>query len=108
MTARPVAVSGGAAPPPAYIPSPPGSGFHVGPALIHYCGLMYVVAIALAIWITRRRWQAAGGNPGLVADVAIWAVPAGIIGGRIYFDLTTPFDITPHTWYGVFESGAAA
>jgi prolipoprotein diacylglyceryl transferase len=27
-------------------------------------------------------------------------VPAGIIGGRIYFDITTPFDITPHTWWG--------
>ena len=31
----------------------------------------------------------------------MWAVPAGIIGGRIYFDLTTPADI-PHVWYGVF------
>ncbi len=32
--------------------------------------------------------------------MAIWAVPAGIIGGRIYFDLTTPKYI-PHHWYGV-------
>jgi prolipoprotein diacylglyceryl transferase len=33
--------------------------------------------------------------------VALWSVPAGIIGGRIYFDITTPMDI-PHVWYGVF------
>jgi len=36
-----------------------------------------------------------------VGDVALWGVPAGIIGGRIYFDITTPMDI-PHVWYGVF------
>jgi len=77
------------------------NGFHLGSLFIHYYGLMYVVGITLAILITRRRWRNAGGNPALVADVATWAVPAGIIGGRIYFDITTPFDI-PHVWYGVF------
>ena len=85
-----------------HIPSPTVSGFHVGPAFIHVYGLMYVIGITLAILITRRRWEAKGGDPNLVADVAIWAVPAGIIGGRIYFDITTPADITPHVWWGVF------
>jgi prolipoprotein diacylglyceryl transferase len=84
-----------------HIPSPPVSGFHIGPVEIHYYALMYLIGIALAIWITRRRWQARGGDPDLVADVAIWGVPAGIVGGRIYFDVTTPMDI-PHVWYGVF------
>jgi prolipoprotein diacylglyceryl transferase len=82
------------------IPSPSVNGFHLGPAYIHFYGLMYVVGITLAILITQRRWKAVGGEPGLVGDVAIWAVPAGIIGGRIYFDLTTPKYI-PHHWYGV-------
>ncbi len=84
----------------AFIPSPSVNGFHVGPLFVHFYGLMYVIAIALAIWITGRRWAAAGGDRALVGDVALWAVPAGIIGGRIYFDVTTPFDITPHTWWG--------
>jgi prolipoprotein diacylglyceryl transferase len=84
-----------------YIPSPPVNGFHLGPAYIHFYGLMYVIGITLAILITQRRWKAAGGDPGLVGDVALWAVPAGIVGGRIYFDLTTPKYI-PHHWYGVF------
>ena len=83
-----------------YIPSPPVNGFHLGPAYIHFYGLMYVIGITLAILITQRRWKAVGGDPGLVGDVALWAVPAGIVGGRIYFDLTTPKYI-PHHWYGV-------
>ena len=84
-----------------HIPSPTVSGFHVGPAFIHVYGLMYVIGITLAILITRRRWEAKGGDPNLVGDVAIWAVPAGLIGARIYFDITTPGDIPPH-WWGVF------
>jgi prolipoprotein diacylglyceryl transferase len=83
----------------ASFPSPPASGFHLGPLDVHVYGLMYVVGIALAIWITIRRWEAAGGNRALVYDVALWAVPAGIVGGRIYFDITTPFDM-PHHWWG--------
>jgi prolipoprotein diacylglyceryl transferase len=85
----------------AFIPSPPANGFHIGPAYIHFYGLMYVVGITAAILITQRRWKAQGGDPALVGEVAIWAVPAGIIGGRIYFDITTPKYI-PHHWYGVF------
>jgi len=84
-----------------FIPSPSFNGVHLGPLDIHIYGLMYVVGITLAVIITRRRWRALGGNAELVGDVALWAVPAGIIGGRIYFDITTPADI-PHVWYGVF------
>ncbi len=84
-----------------FIPSPPISGFHIGPLFVHFYGLLYVVAIALAIYITRRRLAVAGGNPDLVYDVAYWGIPAGLIGARIYFDITTPFDIVPkHVWYG--------
>ena len=84
-----------------FIPSPPSNGIHIGPLFIHYYGLMYVIGITLAVIITRHRWRAMGGNPDLVGDVAIWAVPAGLIGARIYFDITTPSDIPPH-WWGVF------
>jgi prolipoprotein diacylglyceryl transferase len=84
-----------------FIPSPASNGFHVGPLFIHYYGLMYVIGITLAILITQRRVRQAGGDPALVGDIALWAVPAGIVGGRIYFDITTPSQI-PHEWYGVF------
>jgi prolipoprotein diacylglyceryl transferase len=85
-----------------FIPSPPINGFHVGPLFIHFYGLMYVIGITLAVLITQRRVRAYGGDPSIVSDVAIWAVPAGIIGGRIYFDVTTPSQIYPHAWWGAF------
>ncbi|HEX6453639.1 MAG TPA: prolipoprotein diacylglyceryl transferase [Trebonia sp.] len=86
---------------PLYIPSPPINGFHIGPLDIHFYALGYIVGIIFAVLITRRRWAAVGGDPDLVNDIALWVVPAGIIGGRIYFDITTPADI-PHVWYGPF------
>jgi len=86
---------------PANIPSPSINSFSIGPLVIHFYALAYLVGIAAAIIITRRRWRAVGGDPDIVGDIALWSVPAGIIGGRIYFDITTPMDI-PHVWYGVF------
>ena len=84
----------------AFLPGPPANGIHLGPLVLHLYGLMYVVGIVLAVIITARRWEAAGGDRALVYDVLVWAVPVGLIGARIYFDVTTPFDITPHTWWG--------
>jgi prolipoprotein diacylglyceryl transferase len=85
--------------PQASIPSPSINSIHLGPLDIHFYALMYLVGIALAIMLTRRRWRAVGGDPELVGEIALWVVPAGIIGGRIYFDITTPMDV-PHVWYG--------
>jgi prolipoprotein diacylglyceryl transferase len=86
---------------PAYLPSPPINSFHVGPLDVHFYALAYLVGIAFAVILTRRRWRAVGGDPELVGEIALWVVPAGIVGGRIYFDITTPMDI-PHVWYGPF------
>ncbi len=82
----------------ASIPSPSANGFHLGPLSVHVYGLMYVIGISLAVLIARRRWDAVGGSRELVYEVALWAVPAGLIGGRIYFDLTTPKFIPDHWW----------
>src|SRR5205807_7904642 len=82
---------------PAYIPSPSSNGVHVGPVFIHAYGLAYVFAVLAAVLITRRRW----GHQELVYEVAAWAFPAGVIGGRIYFLITTPSQIPPH-WWGPF------
>jgi prolipoprotein diacylglyceryl transferase len=86
---------------PASIPSPSSNGFHLGPLFVHAYGLAYVFAVAAAILITRRRWARAGGNADLVYRVAAWAFPAGLIGGRIYFLITTPSQVPPH-WWGPF------
>ena len=84
---------------PASIPSPSVNGFHVGPLFVHFYGLCYVVGIAAAVILTRRLWRGKGGDPDLVYRVAIWGVPAGIIGGRLYHDLTS-WNEVPHTWWG--------
>ncbi len=85
----------------AYIPSPASNGFSLGPLYFHAYGICYVFAVAAAIYIARRRWRARGGDPDLVYGVAWWGFPAGLVGGRIYFDLTTPSQM-PHQWYGPF------
>jgi prolipoprotein diacylglyceryl transferase len=85
----------------AFIPSPSSNGFHVGPLFVHAYGLMYVLAVAAAIAITVRRWEARGGSRGLVYEVAMWAFPAGLVGGRVYSDITS-WNLVPHTWWGRF------
>jgi prolipoprotein diacylglyceryl transferase len=86
---------------PAYIPSPSRNGFYIGPLFVHAYGLAYVLAVAAAIFITRWRWRRAGGDPDLCYEAAAWGFPAGLIGGRIYFLITTPSQIPPH-WWGPF------
>lgn len=72
------------------IPSPSLSSFSVGPLTIHFYALCIISGIAAAIWIGRKRYANLGGNPDDVSEVAIWAVPFGIIGGRIYHVITSP------------------
>ena len=76
-----------------YIPSPPHSSFEVGPLTFHFYALCIIAGIAIAIWLGDKRLRVH--DPSLtsvVADVAIFAVPAGIIGGRIYHVLSSPSD----------------
>src|SRR4051812_40081569 len=85
----------------AAIPSPSDNGLHLGPLFVHAYGLAYIVGITAAIAIAARRWEARGGSRPLVQEVALWGVPAGIIGGRLYF-LATSWDQAPHAWWGPF------
>jgi hypothetical protein len=62
----------------ASIPSPSSNSFQLGSFEVHVYGLMYVIALALAILITIRRWEAVGGSRALVYDVAMWGFPAGL------------------------------
>ena len=72
----------------ASIPSPDQSVWYLGPLPLRAYALCILVGIFVAMWVGDRRWVARGGNPGLVYDVAVWAVPFGIIGGRLYHVLT--------------------
>lgn len=75
---------------PGTLPSPTRAALEIGPLTIHAYALCILAGIAIAIWITDRRLQRRGGEPGQALDVAMWAVPFGIVGGRIYHVITTP------------------
>jgi prolipoprotein diacylglyceryl transferase len=91
----------------AYLPSPSFNGFYVGPLFIHMYGLMYVLAVAGAVFVSARRWEAKGGSRELVYDVALWGFPAGLIGGRLYFLATSWNEVPPHWWgpFAVWKGG---
>jgi phosphatidylglycerol---prolipoprotein diacylglyceryl transferase len=68
----------------AYFPSPPQGVWHVGSVPIRAYALFIIVGIVVALLIGDRRWEARGGERGVIYDIALWAVPLGLIGGRLY------------------------
>ncbi|MFF0533400.1 prolipoprotein diacylglyceryl transferase [Nocardia amikacinitolerans] len=68
----------------AYIPSPPQGVWQLGPIPLRAYALCIILGIVVAIWWGERRWQERGGQPGTVLDVAMFAVPFGLVGGRLY------------------------
>jgi prolipoprotein diacylglyceryltransferase len=67
----------------AAFPSPSQAVWHLGPLPIRAYALCIVAGIVVAVLLTRRRWVARGGRADDVIDVAVWAVPFGIVGGRL-------------------------
>ncbi len=74
----------------ATIPSPTQGVWDLGPLPIRAYALCIVAGIIAAILLTEKRWVARGGAPGDVLDIAVWAVPFGIIGGRLYHVISSP------------------
>lgn len=70
------------------IPSPSEGVWHLGPVPLRGYALAIILGIVAAIWIGEKRWVARGGKAGDIQDLAIWAVPFGLVGGRIYHVLT--------------------
>lgn len=66
------------------IPSPTISTFQLGPVVIHFYALFILAGIIVAVVLTAGRMKARGMEAGLAIDIAIWAVPLGIIGGRLF------------------------
>lgn len=72
----------------ASIPSPGTSEIELGPLPLRGYAVCIIIGVFLAIWLGGRRWVQRGGQPGTVADIAVWAVPFGLIGARIYHVVT--------------------
>lgn len=79
---------------PASIPSPDWSGFDIplpwGTLRIHAYALCILAGIIAGLWLTSVRWARRGAPEGSVWDIAIWAIPFGIIGGRLYHVVSSP------------------
>jgi prolipoprotein diacylglyceryl transferase len=74
----------------AVIPSPTQGVWELGPLPLRAYALCIVAGIVAAVWLTEKRWVARGGAPGDVLDIAVWAVPFGIVGGRLYHVISSP------------------
>ncbi|WP_249644878.1 prolipoprotein diacylglyceryl transferase [Nocardia sputi] len=68
----------------AYLPSPAQGVWQIGPFPLRAYALCIILGIVVAIWWGERRWRARGGQPGAILDVAMFAVPFGLVGGRLY------------------------
>ena len=87
----------------ASIPSPHTGTIDIGPLVLHMYGLMLLVAIAGCVALTGVRWVKRGGDWDLVFHVAVWGVAAGIVGARLYHDLTSWNEVPDPKWKGIFE-----
>jgi prolipoprotein diacylglyceryl transferase len=93
------------------IPSPSVSSLELGPFTFHLYALCIIAGIAIAIWLGDKRFRAqAPEAKSVVSEVAITAVPVGIIGGRIYHVITSPdayfgSDGNPVDAFKIWEGG---
>ncbi|WP_460688039.1 prolipoprotein diacylglyceryl transferase, partial [Mycobacterium bourgelatii] len=87
----------------AYIPSPPQGVWHLGPIPIRAYAFFIITGIVVALLISDRRFAARGGERGVVYDIALWMVPFGLVGGRLYH-LATDFP----TYFGKNGAGLSA
>ena len=83
----------------AYIPSPAQGVWYLGPVPLRAYAVCIIVGIVAALVIGDRRWEARGGERGVIYDIALWAVPFGLVGGRLYHVLTD--------WPTYFGAGGA-
>ena len=94
------------------IPSPSSGEIDLGPVQIHAYGLMLLLGIVAAAWLTGRRWTgrwAFWSDPrgDLVFRVSMWGVLAGIVGARLYHVITSWSTVDGEWWepFAVWEGG---
>lgn len=85
------------------IPSPSQNSIKIGPFQLNAYGLCIGIGVLVAAYMGQKRWAERGGDPEDVFAVATWAVPAGVIGTRLYHVIT---DLRPISeWYKIWEGG---
>ncbi|MET9398106.1 prolipoprotein diacylglyceryl transferase [Kitasatospora sp. NPDC002965] len=72
----------------AYIPSPSRGVLYIGPVPLRAYAFCIILGVVVAVWLGSKRWVARGGGKHTVGDIAVWAVPFGLVGGRLYHVIT--------------------
>ena len=86
------------------IPSPSSGSIQLGPIRLNAYGLMIALGVIVAVRIAGRRAEAKGvGTTEDISSIAMWAVPAGIIGGRIYH-VITDYEKFQGRWFDVIKN----
>lgn len=94
---------------PAAIPSPPRGVWYIGPIPLRAYALCILTGVFIAVWLADRRYRERGGDQDVALDVAILAVPVGIVGARLYHVITSPeayfgpdgdLALIPQVWHG--------
>ena len=80
-------------------PSPPFESFTIGPFTVHMYALCILLGIFVAYLIGASRFKKRGGNSGDLLDIILWAVPIGIVGGRLFHVFTHPLD-----YFGIYPT----
>lgn len=86
----------------AYLPSPSTNGLSVGPLRLHLYGLLIAAGVVAAVWLAQRRWEQMGGARGTWSTLAVWGVPGGLVGARLYSVVTSWQADTGGHWYRIF------
>ena len=84
------------------IPSPPGKSIGIGPLQLRAYGLAIAVGVLVAVWIAQRRYARRGGDPEALTPIAMWAVPMGLVGARLYH-VITDYQRFQGRWWRVLE-----
>lgn len=74
------------------IPAPEISFIQLGPFRVYFYALCILAGMVLALWLADRRLTKRGGESGIALDISLWAIPLGIVGGRIFHVITHPSD----------------
>jgi prolipoprotein diacylglyceryl transferase len=89
----------------AYIPSPSKGVLYLGPIPLRGYAFCIIIGVFVAVWLGGRRWAERGGIKTTVADIAVWAVPFGLVGGRLYH-VITDYELyfgPGRDWVGAFK-----
>ncbi len=74
----------------AFLPSPSTGVVNLGPIPLRAYAFCIILGIFVAVWLSGRRWAARGGYKETIGDITLWAVPFGLVGGRLYHVITSP------------------